>query len=618
MYAGELKAVHKKSARLLLMVAVPWSSQAAELEVTIRTGATPIARAHVTLMRAGNTKGAAAVPLATGASDSAGKLHLTYSASGGEVLYLIADGAPTASVRLAAVLGTAASAPATAVVNELTTVATAFAMSQFLRNENIAGPSPGLVIAAMTASSLANASTGEVSGILNRAPNGTETTARAAFHTLANLVASCIQTKERESCQDLFTEARPPSSVTPANTLEAAHAIARFPSHNVVALYHLAPKNSPYSPALTGSPESWILAIKHTGNGQEFDGPENLAFDRDGNLWVTNRFEFGSAGAPGSQLIRLIPSGLDAPGAPYTGGGINAASGIAIDSGGKVWLGNSAGNSISLFDASGKPLSPPTGFRAGRVKRPQATVADACGNIWIANGGTESITKYPAGDPNRAVTFNDLGVRDPFGIAADAAGNIWATGSGNNRLAKFAADGKPAPGSPFILKGLSKPLEIAIDSAGNVWVTNHNGHSVSLVRPDGLDIRSFPAGEGPWGIAVDGGDNLYIANFKRPALTLMCGARPGNCPLGKQTGDQISPPGGFTSTALMRLTAVAIDMAGNVWVANNAQLEPKNKANPGGDGLVEFIGIAMPVKTPRIGSVQQPSDAARVCGDVPR
>jgi hypothetical protein len=48
------------------------------------------------------------------------------------------------------------------------------------------------------------------------------------------------------------------------------------------------------------------------------------------------------------------------------------------------------------------------------------------------------------------------------------------------------------------------------------------------------------------------------------------------------------------------LSSVAVDMAGNVWLANHAQVDPKNKANPGGDGLVEFIGLAAPVKTPRI------------------
>ncbi len=42
-------------------------------------------------------------------------------------------------------------------------------------------------------------------------------------------------------------------------------------------------------------------------------------------------------------------------------------------------------------------------------------------------------------------------------------------------------------------------------------------------------------------------------------------------------------------------------MSGNVWVANNwAQIDP----TVGGDGLVEFIGAAAPVRTPLIGLPQ--------------
>ena len=71
LYAGEVKAAREKpvgrasspawrSARMLLIAAmVPWCSRGAELAVTVRTGATPIPRSRVTLMRAGSAKGAA-------------------------------------------------------------------------------------------------------------------------------------------------------------------------------------------------------------------------------------------------------------------------------------------------------------------------------------------------------------------------------------------------------------------------------------------------------------------------------------------------------------------------------------------------------------------------------
>ena len=62
---------------------------------------------------------------------------------------------------------------------------------------------------------------------------------------------------------------------------------------------------------------------------------------------------------------------------------------------------------------------------------------------------------------------------------------------------------------------------------------------------------------------------------------------------------------GTTSQALQRLTSVNIDSAGNVWVTNNWKHIPIPE-NPGGDGLVVFVGLAPPVKTPLIGPPRQP------------
>jgi hypothetical protein len=58
---------------------------------------------------------------------------------------------------------------------------------------------------------------------------------------------------------------------------------------------------------------------------------------------------------------------------------------------------------------------------------------------------------------------------------------------------------------------------------------------------------------------------------------------------------------------LMRATATQIDMAGNVWVANNWKPSAINNllVNPGGDGMVIFVGMAAPV-APGIGQPKAP------------
>jgi len=64
------------------------------------------------------------------------------------------------------------------------------------------------------------------------------------------------------------------------------------------------------------------------------------------------------------------------------------------------------------------------------------------------------------------------------------------------------------------------------------------------------------------------------------------------------------------------VTDLAVDPAGNVWVANNWDLPEEagfEKVPPealstrfGGNGAVVFYGLAKPVRTPLIGPVQSP------------
>jgi hypothetical protein len=72
------------------------------------------------------------------------------------------------------------------------------------------------------------------------------------------------------------------------------------------------------------------------------------------------------------------------------------------------------------------------------------------------------------------------------------------------------------------------------------------------------------------------------------------------CPPGHETGDPISPDGGYSSDALVRNTGVSIDPSGNVWLPNNWETIPSHQ-NPGGHEVVVFVGLAKPVKAPLIG-----------------
>jgi hypothetical protein len=143
------------------------------------------------------------------------------------------------------------------------------------------------------------------------------------------------------------------------------------------------------------------------------------------------------------------------------------------------------------------------------------------------------------------------------------------------------------------------------------------GSIADVVRADDTVLPPFDGGKSiisPCGIAIDGNDNVWVANSTGRSVTQLCEARPANCPPGTKTGDPISPPGGYIG-GLQIVTDVAIDPGGNVWVANNWDMpeqgfkevpEPALSTRFGGNGTVVFFGLAKPVRTPLIGPARAP------------
>jgi hypothetical protein len=262
-------------------------------------------------------------------------------------------------------------------------------------------------------------------------------------------------------------------------------------------------------------------------------------------------------------------------------------------------------------------------------------VSDKKGNVWVTNCESASVTKFVKGDPNQRVVYNNFGLDKPFDIAIDPWGNAWVTSNNNHSVYVIDPTGNTRLiGDTMVFQ---RPMGIAGDSQGNMWVSNSGaldppcgdhtvqdiiaflggisknapvpGASVSMIMPDGTPSAGSPYTGGglymPWGIAVDGNDNVFVANFNGKRLSHLCGANPSNCPPGFNTGDPISPAGGYTSDGLVRNTGVQIDPSGNVWLTNNWEIVPF-PTNPGGHQLVVFIGLAAPVKTPLIGPPERP------------
>ena len=575
--------------------------------------------------------------------------YLSSAVAQGAVRYLIAARGSGALVEASA-LGPGA-VPVRVTVNDLTTVAMGYAMAQFIHGRLIHGKSPGLQNAALMSGDLVEAETGRLAPVLRRAPNGPETSTLATVNSLANMVADCRLSGPL--CSRLLRLSAAPGSGASRDTLGAITQIARSPWQNVARLYALSRVSpSAYAPALgpTRRPDAWTLALRFEGDGASVDGPGNFAVDAGGNVWATDNYEFSRESlksvCASDLLLRFTPTGAPYPLSPYAGAGLSGAGyGIAVDPHGNAWVANFGfaapecphqppHNSVSEFSAAGVAISPPAsgsfggGFTQGGIDWPQGTISDAQGNIWIANCANDTVTRYAGGDPEDWSAFTGIGLQKPFDLAFNGSGDAFVTGNGNSEVAVLGPDGKPLPGSPISGGGLARPLGIAADSAGNMWVANsgklvlpctgettpvhESGASVTLIKANGeLANGGRPFKESsltvPWGVAVDGDNDVWVANFGGQRVTELCGTSPALCPAGKRrTGQQISPAAtGYGFNGLVRNTGVAIDPSGNVWLANNWKTVPV-QSNPGGYQVVAFLGLAAPIKAPLIGPPEQP------------
>src|SRR5215467_8080337 len=459
------------------------SAASASLHGTVTAAGKPLAGAQVTLF-AGSRTGA--TELGHARSSGTGAFTISYTKPAAGVLYVQATVAGGSRLQLQAVAGVGQGGGVTAQtlttvrVNELTTVAAAYALAQFSGGSGISGPSPGLENAAATAFSLANSATGKPGAVVTDTDNGTRNATLATLGTLANLVSVCAAPPSPQ-CTGLLGLATPPGGTTPATTVQAIVNLARNPTLSRAGLYALARTANVYQPALTALPRAWVLVLLYTDTDLYASG--RIAIDAKGNVWSSNNWLPGTRD-PSRYVTVLSPVGQPTLGSPISGGGMKGGAwGIAITPDGTVWVPAFGGAAVSQYSPAGAPLSPRTGWTNGHFNHPQGTAVDQQGNLWIANNygpesapGQGNIVVYPGGDPSKAITITGGGLNHPFAVQIDGYGRAWVTNAGpggaklvgtkaailvgkfGGSITDIGPDFKPASSSPIQSKSFKWPL----------------------------------------------------------------------------------------------------------------------------------------------------------------
>jgi streptogramin lyase len=427
---------------------------------------------------------------------------------------------------------------------------------------------------------------------------------------------------------------------------------------------------APYMPYLNWAPSAWVLPLKFDGGGYRAGG--KAMFDSEGNFWVGNNFTVGWQGQDSlweGHVTKFAPDGkpLSPMTTGFTGGGMEGGTfGAAVDAKDNVWFTTYGTKAIVVFDKHGKPLTPPEGITFnGRLGLMQGVIVTPSGDVWVLGIEKRQLVHFPEGDlsKGRIVCEGDgaepcKSFLAPFHLGIDQQDRIWVANSGAEHVTRFPAS-DPSKAENF--KSGFNSSGLAIDSQGNVWVTNRfgsgllgmfhlidmgvrlklegvtsasdyltktmsrqtggrEGGSMVLLRPDGAPYPGSPftggSLPGPWAVAVDGNDNVWVSNFAGASgrIAQLCGVRTENCPPGMKTGDPISPPLGYVGGGLQMQVDIDVDPAGNVWVTNNWQDIDSCIGTPGealstrcgGQGVVVFYGMAKPVRAPQIGPARTP------------
>ncbi len=353
--------------------------------------------------------------------------------------------------------------------------------------------------------------------------------------------------------------------------------------------------------------------------------PYGVAVDGGGNFYIADYYNQRTRKVSADGTITTVAgngaNGFSGDGGPAASARLSYPSGVAMDGSGNLYIADqynqrirmvSAGGTITTVAGSGATVyfgdsGPAT---SASLSNPSGVVVDGGGNLYIADPNNNRIRKVSAGGTISTVAGNGIygfsgdggpaasaSLSFPFGVATDGGGNLYIADSNNNRIRKVSAEGTittvagngaagfSGDGGPAISASFSFPIGVAVDSGGNLYIADLYNHRIRKVSAGGTittvagnGIYGFSGDGGPatsasllypYGLAVDGSGNLYIADDSNQRIRKVSAGGTITTVAGNGTTGFSGDGGPATSASFLHPEGVAVDGSGNLYIADS-------------------------------------------------
>lgn len=501
------------------------------------------------------------------------------------------------------------------VINEVTTVAFAYAMGGFGSTAfNIssnaaksAASATAIANAMANANNIVNLQWGQAPTVANGNTNSINP--QATIYSLANILGACVNTSGPGSspCTSLFSAATSSTGVVATDEANAIFNIVHNPANTgtspsrVDAIWALMPQNPVFSPLLVAEPADWTMPVIYkglvsqpgtNGNNQINSGPYNIAFDASGNAWIGDRVK---------GVVEVGPQGA----AQTFNSGFGMVKGVAVSpADGTIWVSDYNSNVVDVLNSSGAVVATLTaGF--GNKNNPRGPILTSFAldpsTGFMAYQGIEEVPGIVLYEANPSTPYayiksgsDELGsngfpdVDTPGWIAVDQTGQAWLPSTDTSYIGDWAVIWKNGARSAKADEAAGpQSYSTASDGNSNIWTTTDAGTAtLEEIRSGSTTVTSQFTGGGmnaPYKLVVDGANNIWIANYGANTVSAYNPAPPGNW----------LAANGFSTSAASGTGAVVIgvDGSGNVWTGN-------------ADGSVtQLLGLATPTASPFYGGM---------------